>query len=198
MTSDLGSDPLRAVLDRIGDDHPTPGGGVAAALGGALGTALVAMLARVSVAQGERADHAKLLNAVAEEADTLRERLLALADEDAAAYAAVTKAAPEVVEAALKEATEVPLRIMEACVEAVGLAKNAVERGFPSAIADGAAGAELCRAGLRGAAALVQANLKVLRDEEFKGHARTRMDEMLYMGTRVATSVESFVEDLWK
>ena len=97
----------------------------------------------------------------------------------------------------IRVAIDVPLRTMEQCVAVIGFAKNVVERGNRNAAADAATGAELCRAALKSAALNVKANLAGLDDEEYAKTVRTRLDEMLYMGTRVCTSIESFVEDLW-
>jgi glutamate formiminotransferase/formiminotetrahydrofolate cyclodeaminase len=178
---------------------------------GAIGASLVAMLARVTLTSPRYASHHRLMTALAEGADEAARRLLGLARTDAAAYAAVTAARglPRRTEAerarraaevqkALKGAVEVPLQVMEQCAQAIGLAKNAVECGNRNAASDGATGAELCRAALKAAAYSVRANLAAIEDEAYVKISRTRMDEMLYMGTRVATNVESYVNDLWK
>jgi formiminotetrahydrofolate cyclodeaminase len=87
---------------------------------------------------------------------------------------------------------------MERCAEVIGLAKNAVVRGNRNAASDGAAGAELCRAALKVAAYNVKTNLASIQDPQFAKWTRTRLDEVQYMATSVATEVDSFVEDLWK
>lgn len=199
--------PLTEVLDALADRRGAPGGGAGAAVAGAIGASLVAMMGRASAASPKVAQHHKLLEAVAEGCDEARARLLALAVEDGEAYGRVLEAyklpadddaRETAVRAALKDATETPLRIMEQLLEVIGYAKNAVETGLPAAAPDGATGAEICRAALKSAALLVKANLGDLDDEAFVKLARTRMDEMAYMGTRVCTNIESFVNELLK
>ena len=202
---------LQQFLDALASDTPTPGGGTGAAVSGALGAALVAMLARLTLGRKRYAEHEALMEAIADEADTARMTLLRLGEEDAAAYDSVgaafklpkgsdeeKQARRAAIQNALKGACDVPLRVMEQCVEVIALAKNAVPRGNKNAISDGAAGAELARAGLKIAAYNVKINLASIKDETYASAARTRMDEMLYMGIAAAQTVDSHVEDAWK
>lgn len=201
---------LDAFLDALASDAPTPGGGTGAAVVGAVGASLVAMLARLTVGRKRYAAHEELMQAVAEEAASARTALLDLAQEDARAYEAVgaalqmakgseeEKAARSAaLQEAMKGACDVPLRVMERCLEVISLAKNAVRRGNVNAASDGAAGAELARSALRVAAYNVKINLGSIQDQAFTNAARTRMDEMLYMGTAAAQEIDSHVNDLW-
>lgn len=207
---DLETVPLTTLLDDLASGTPTPGGGTGAALAGALAASLVGMTARVTLLKPKHAQQAKLLDAIAEGADDARARLLRLGVDDARAYRAVVEAQrlpkrtdeetaerQKRLQHALKEATEIPLRVMEQVLEIIGLGKNAVESGLKSTASDGAAGVEIGRAALKAAALAVRANLAGIEDETYVKISRTRLDEMLYMGTRVATHVESFVHDLW-
>lgn len=202
--------PLGAFADALASDAPTPGGGSGAAVAGALGAALVAMLARLTIGRKRYAAHEELMKAIADAAGEAQAALLALASEDAAAYDAVStayrlpkttdaeKAArKEAIQAAMRGACDVPLRVMEQCLEVISLAKNAVKRGNVNAASDGAAGAELCRAALKVAAYNVRINLSGMDDAEYAATLRTRLDEMLYMGTAAAQDIDSHVNDLW-
>ena len=73
-------EPVRGFLDQLAARTPTPGGGGAAAVTGAMAAGLVAMAARFSARQLPEAGE------LAEEADRLRRRLAQLAEEDAQAY----------------------------------------------------------------------------------------------------------------
>jgi formiminotetrahydrofolate cyclodeaminase len=201
---------VAAFLDGVASDAPTPGGGAAAAVAGATGAALVGMLARLTVGRPAYEAHEKLLAAVAEQADEERQTLLELAEKDAAAYDAVTVAyglpqdtteqrtmRQEAVQAALRGACEIPLAIMERCLEVIGLARNAVTRGYRNAASDGAVGAELARAALKSASYNVRANLASIEDADYVKASTTRLDEMLYMGINAANTVDSHVQDLW-
>jgi formiminotetrahydrofolate cyclodeaminase len=211
VTHDFSTPTVEAFLERLGSASPTPGGGTGAAVTGAMGAALVRMLALLTVGRPKYAAHEKLMEAIAETAREAMEDLLRLAARDAAAYDVVSaayklprqtdeeKATRQArIQEALRGAIEVPLEVMERCAEVIGLAKNAVEVGNVNAVSDGAAGAELCRAALKVASYNVKINLVAVTDEAYAKVVRTRMDEILYMGTNVATVVDSRVNELWK
>jgi formiminotetrahydrofolate cyclodeaminase len=208
---DFAGDTLEGFLEALGSDTPTPGGGTAAAVAGAMGASLVAMLARLTIGREAYRSAWPLMTAVADEAASVGRALLELAEEDARAYDAVSAAyrmpkgtdaeqaaRTAAIQAALKGATEAPLRVMERCAEVIGLAKNAVSSGNKNALSDGAAGAELARSALKVASYNVRINLASVKDEAFAKEVRARMDEILYMATRVAQGIESQVNDLWK
>lgn len=208
---DLRHAPFLGVLERLGSGNATPGGGSAAALAGAMGASLVQMLAGLTKAHEGFADREKLLEAIVDQAQETRDHLLGYAAKDAEIYEGVLvaqrlpheteeeqAARTEAIQAALKEATEVPLRIMEECLQVIGLAKNVLESGLHAAASDGAVGAVLARAGLQSASLTVKANLARLDDQDYAQISRTKLDEMLYMGTKVCTALDSYVNDLWK
>jgi formiminotetrahydrofolate cyclodeaminase len=201
---------VREFLDVLGSDTPTPGGGSGAAVAGAMGASLVRMLALLTVGRPKFAAQEELMQAVAAGAGEARDRLLALADADARAYDRVSaayrmpkatdaeKAARKAaVQEALKGAVETPMKIMEECLETIGLAKNAVQNGNPNALSDGAAGAELCRAALTVGSYNVRINLASIDDAAFARASRTRIDEMLHMGIGAAREIESRVQEAW-
>jgi len=198
-------------LEALGSASPTPGGGTGAAVTGALGASLVRMLALLTVGREKYADHEELMQAVAEHAAEEQANLMNLAAEDAGAYDAVgaafklpresdeDKAArTAAIQEALKGACEVPLKIMERCLEVIALAKTAVTRGNTNAASDGAAGAEFARSALKVASYNVRINLASIKDTEYVNAATSRMEEMFYMASNAASEVETHVMDLWK
>jgi formiminotetrahydrofolate cyclodeaminase len=202
---------VREFLARLASDSPTPGGGTGAAMVGALGAALVRMLAVLTIGRPKFAAAEPLMKAVADGGQDAVAALLGLADQDALSYDAVSAAyrrpkATEAeqaarkaaIQAALRGACEAPLKVMEQCLEVIGLAKNAVLQGNPNAASDGAAGAEFARAAMTVAAYNVRINLVAVEDERFARETRTRLDEMLYMGGTVSSEIDSRVQDLWK
>lgn len=202
---------IESFLDALGSDTPTPGGGSGAAIVGAHGASLVCMLARLTLGRKKYEAHQELMDAIAEKAAEGRDVFLQLAGDDAAAYDAVSAAfglprdAEEdkaaraaAIQEAMKGACEVPLKVMEQCIEIIGLAKNAVFSGNKNAMSDGAAGAEFCRAALRVASYNVKINLSSIKDEEYVKTTQTRLDEMYYMGTAVANEIDSHVNEMWK
>lgn len=206
---DVGGRTLRAFLEALGRDAPAPGGGSAAAVAAAMGASLVRMLALLTLGKPKYADHEPLLRAVAEQAAEEQETLVRLAESDASAYDAVLEAyalpqatdeeragRTQAIQDGLKQACEVPLEVMEHCLEVIGLARNAVTRGSRDAAPDGAAGAELARAALKVSATNVQANLESIDDDAYREAANGRIEEMMYMGVNAANAVDAFVRDL--
>jgi len=174
-------------LARTAAGEPLPGGGCIAALAGAAGAALAQMVAGLTAGRAQFADATPAMEALARRAERLRRELLAAVDRDAAAYAAVMealrlpKATPEetarrteAIQEATRTATRVPLEAAEYAIEALELAGEAVRRGNPNAVSDGAVGALMARAAVRGALLNVRINLRGLRDPAFAAETAAR------------------------
>jgi formiminotetrahydrofolate cyclodeaminase len=144
--------PVRGFLDELAARTPTPGGGGAAAVTGALAAGLVAMAARFSAGKLPEAGD------LAEAADELRRRLTGLVDLDARAYQAVLKLRTR---EALHEAAVVPLEIAEIGARVAAMAVQVTEAGNPNLRGDAMTGAVLAAASARSAAALVDINVSL-------------------------------------
>lgn len=151
MSSPL-DQPLRGFLDDLAARTPTPGGGGAAAVTGALAAGLVAMAARFSAGRLPGAGD------LAEAADELRRRVTCLVDLDARAYQAVLKLRTR---EALHEAAVVPLEIAEIGARVAAMAVQVTEAGNPNLRGDAMTGAVLAAASARSAAALVDINVSL-------------------------------------
>jgi len=129
---------LDAFIGLLGSATPSPGGGAASAVAASCGAALVAMVASLSL---DRPKYAAYVASHARHGAAGRElaaSLLALADEDAEAYAAFAAALKlpratyaekaartAAIRASARVAAEVPLRTVEAC-RAVVVASEAL------------------------------------------------------------------------
>ena len=164
--------PVDGFAEALASDAPTPGGGSASALAGALAAGLVAMVARLT--PGE-------LDDVAAEGDALRDELLALVDEDAAAFDAVMAsfrlpketpgeqaARSEAIQAAYRGAVDPPLRVCTRSARILELALRVAERGNPNAVSDAGVAALLAGAALEGAGLNVRINLGSIKDEGYR------------------------------
>jgi len=182
---------LADLLDAFSASDPTPGGGSAAALAGALGAALLAMVAGLPKTRHDSDEDREALTAARHALLALRSRLAALVDRDAEAYDRVVaayrlpkatdqeKAArSEVIRQAVRLATETPLEVMRACEAGVRLADPVAACGNPSASSDLRVGLELLGAGLRGARLNVEINLGSVKDETFVSSARREIAEL--------------------
>lgn len=187
--------PLDNFIDRLASGDPTPGGGSAAAMAGAAGAALVAMVARLTIGRKRYAEVEPQMEAVLQRAEVLRTRLTALVQEDADAYNQVSEAyklpkssdqeqagRATAIQAAMQAASLTPLETAQACAEVIALAEQVVAQGNVNARTDGGVGALLANAGLQGAALNVEVNLESIDDPHFIAMVHTATSEALAAG----------------
>ncbi|MBE3040165.1 MAG: cyclodeaminase/cyclohydrolase family protein, partial [Chloroflexi bacterium] len=165
-------------LDDLAAATPTPGGGSAAAHAGAMGAALVAMVARLTVGKKKYATVEAQMTEILNQAERLRRELTAAVDEDSAAFEGVLasfklpkdtpeqeKVRAEAIEKATLHAAQVPLTVAQKSVSVMALAERAVTLGNLNAISDGASAAAMARAALTSAGYNVRINLAGLADK---------------------------------
>lgn len=183
---------LQSFLDQVASAEPAPGGGSVAALSGALGASLVAMVCRLTIGKkGYEAVSAEM-ESILPRAEELQRELRDLMQADTDAYARVMdayklpkqtdvekSARTRAIQDALKRASDVPLRVAELCVQVLELARPIAEKGNKNAASDGGVGALMAEAGLRGAALNVSINLGVINDELFVRRHRERVQKLL-------------------
>ena len=162
-------------LTELASSAPTPGGGGAAALCGALGIALGNMVGSLTLGKKKYADVQEDIAALNSRAEALRADFVALIDADAEAFAPLSKAygipkddpaRAEIMEAALKRAAEPPLEIMRKCAEALDVIADYAAKGSALAISDAGCAAALTIAAMKAAALNVRINTKSMADRE--------------------------------
>ena len=176
----LANQSLTDVLDAFSSSDPTPGGGSAAALCGALGASLLAMVAGLPKTKSNTPEERASLDAARAKILALRSRLVDLIDRDAASYDAVVAAyrlpkatdadktaRTEAIQAALKLATEVPLDTLLAVNEILQLAGGVAEASNPSARSDVTVAIQVLSVAGQGALLNIEANLGSVKDIEF-------------------------------
>ncbi|WP_225727573.1 MULTISPECIES: cyclodeaminase/cyclohydrolase family protein [unclassified Nocardia] len=169
MSQSFAEATLAQYLSDLAAKVPAPGGGAVAALHAAQGAALVAMVARYTT-RAKDADNRPVVDRIIEAADSARQRALALADADAAAFTAVgaayklPKDTPEQVAArtaaindALVQAAKVPAAVVDEADEILTLAAELLPIGNPNVVTDIGAAADACRA----AAGSSQLNIEI-------------------------------------
>jgi formiminotetrahydrofolate cyclodeaminase len=178
-------------LDRLASGDPTPGGGSAAAIMGAMGAALVSMVCNVSFGKkGYEAAEPELRNMLMK-SEALRVRLTAMVAEDIAAFDGLMAAyklakssdeeksrRAETIQASLERATLVPLECARACAEVVDMARRAAELGYKHVISDVGVGVAAADAALRSAALNVFINAPALKDRRFASSALEEVERL--------------------
>lgn len=177
MTKD---ESIAKFLDDLASERPTPGGGGAAAVMGAIGAALVSMVANLTIGKKNYEAVEEDLKAARAEAERLRAELTAAIEEDVVAFNSVMGAyglpratdedkakRSEAIQAALKDATLAPLRAVKACFEVILLSEAAADKGNLNVISDAGVAVLAANAGLRSAALNVYINAKAIKDRAF-------------------------------
>ena len=168
---------LTAFADETASESPAPGGGSIAAYMGALGAALGTMVANLSAHKAGWDERWEEFSNYADGGRMLIDRLIALVDEDTAAFNRIMavfsmpkstdeeKAArAEALEAATLYATEVPLNTMKTAFEAFELLEAMAKEGNPASVSDAGVGALAARSAVLGAQLNVKINAAGLKD----------------------------------
>ncbi len=195
---------LHDFIQALASAQPTPGGGSAAAVAGAMGTGLLIMVAGLPRTRGNSDDERVELAAVRERLLPLADALERCADHDSEAFNAVMaayrlpKASDEekaarkaAITSAMRAATEAPLDTLRLAVEALESAETVATMGNPSAASDAGVGAGLLLAAANGAAANVRINLEGLADVDYRAAATQRMDRLLVRGREADSRVRA-------
>lgn len=175
----------------LASSSAAPGGGSAAALAGALGASLVAMVGRLTVGRKNYADVNAEFQAVIPRAETLQAELMDLMQQDSDAYTRVMNAyqlaksteaeqaaRAEMIQAGLQHAADIPLRVAGVCAEVLKLSAIAAAGGNKNAASDAGAAACMAEAGLQAALLNVEINLCLIHDQEFKARTYAQLEPL--------------------
>ncbi len=191
-------------LDELASDAPTPGGGGAAALAGAMGAALVSMVCNLTIGKKNYEAVSEDLKKTLARAEELREMLTKGVDEDVAAFNTLMgayglprgsdeeKAARSAaIQEALKVATLAPLATCKVCYEVIALSKEAADKGNLNVISDAGVAVLAANAGLRSCALNVFINAKSIKDRDF---AEKQLADVNALLAKAATETEAVYE----
>jgi formiminotetrahydrofolate cyclodeaminase len=188
--------PVEQFLDRLASSDPTPGGGSAAAVMGAMGAALAAMVCNVTLGKKGLEGVEPEMRDIRAAADELRLRLTRMVGDDVAAFDALMAAyklpkatdadkanRSAAIQASLRQATEVPLECARACAEVIGLTRRAGVHGYKGVVSDAGVGVAAAFAALRSAALNVYINAPALHDRAFAEAALSDIEALVAAGT---------------
>jgi formiminotetrahydrofolate cyclodeaminase len=204
--TDFGKLSLEQFLDALASNAPTPGGGTAAAVGGAMGASLAEMVAALTLSKEKYAASHDALRPIAEAARLARREFVRLAREDSEAYEAVVAARrlpketeeqkadrAQKIAIANKHAAEVPMRTAKAAVRLLAALPDLAAKGNPNAISDAGAAALLLDACVEAALLNVGINLPSIEDARFVAAMQRETADLQEESQRLRSQVVALV-----
>lgn len=202
----LTSKTVHEFINELASSSPAPGGGSVASLAGALGAALTSMVCNLTVGKKKYAGVQGEMESILKQSEALRSSLTALVDEDTNAFNAVMSAfalpkdterqrkdRTDAIQHATKNATIIPLRVMQHCDQTLPLVRLVAEKGNVNSISDVGVAALMIHAACMGAKLNVQINLSSLLDEAFVRDTRKTIEEI---GKRVERESQSILHQV--
>ena len=185
---DFTQNTCRDFVTALASSAPVPGGGGAAALVGAVGTALGNMVGSLTVGKKRYADVESEIIALKAKCDALQSELLDQVAEDAKGFEPLAKAygipkddpdRERVLEEATVSACQAPMRIMELCCKAIEAVAVFAEKGSRIAVSDAGCGAVILKAALQSASLNVFINTRSLKDRATADGLNAKANAML-------------------
>lgn len=197
----------KAFAEETASESPAPGGGSISAYMGALAAALGTMVANLSSHKAGWDDRWEYFSGWAENGMQVMNELLALVDEDTAAFNkimdvfAMPKNTPEekaaraeAMQVATLYATEVPLRTMKAAYKAFDVVRAMAEEGNPNSVSDAGVGALAARSAVMGACLNVKINAAGLKDRETADRLVNEANEIQALAQQAEKEILEIVE----
>ena len=200
---------VKEFINVLSSSSPAPGGGSTAALSGAAGAGLVAMVCRLSIGKKGCEEHEVLLKSSLEKADSLAKDLLEAVQKDTEAFDSVMAAfalpkttddeksiRANAIQQAFKAAVSSPENIAIKCLSVLEIANGIVDKCNNNAISDIAVGALEAWTGLQGALLNVRINLPSIKDIEYVNKKQKWITEVTNEGKRLSLEIDNAVSKM--
>jgi glutamate formiminotransferase / formiminotetrahydrofolate cyclodeaminase len=171
---------LKDFADLTASEAPAPGGGSISAYIGALGISLATMVANLSSHKKGWDDRWEEFSKWAEKGQTIKDQLMKMVDEDTNAFNQIMhafslpksndeekKARTAAIQAATKNAIEVPFKVMQLSLDSMEVIRSMAEKGNPNSVSDAGVGALCARSAVMGAYLNVKINASGLHDKSY-------------------------------
>ena len=200
---DMTMETCREFVKVLASDAPAPGGGGAAALVGAIGTALGNMVGSLTVGKKKYADVQDEILALKARCDELQKKLLDQVEADEVNFLPLAKAygipkddpnRDKIMEEATIIACSTPMAIMELCCQAIDCIAVFAAKGSRLAVSDAGCGAVCCKAALQAASLNVFINTKSLKNRETAEAMNAKANEMLTKYCAIADEIFTTVK----
>ena len=201
---DMTMESCRKFVEVLASNAPAPGGGGAAALVGAIGTALGNMVGSLTVGKKKYADVEAEIIALQARCDALQKELLDQVEADDKGFVPLAKAygipkddpnRDAILEEATVTACAVPMHIMELCCQALDCVAVFAAKGSRLAVSDAGCAAVCCKAALQAASLNVFINTKTLKNrdvaEEMNRQANLMLNKYCQMADEIFGEVKA-------
>lgn len=188
----------KGFLEALGSAAPTPGGGGAAVLAGAMGACLGSMVAELTTGKKKYAPVQADIDRILSQCQVLSERFLELANADAEGFKPLAAAygipkdrpdRPAIMAAALTQACQAPLAMMRTALEGLQLMEELAEKGSTMAVSDVGAGVQMLRAALLGTSLNIYINARIMADRSQAGALLAETKKMEDEGRQLADTI---------
>jgi glutamate formiminotransferase/formiminotetrahydrofolate cyclodeaminase len=197
--------------DELSMDSPAPGGGSTAALCGALSSALTSMVCNLTVGKKEYDSVQGKVIELALAAQDLKDEFLRAVDLDTVAFNKVMdtfrmkkkteeqkKERDAAIQEATKEATLVPLNVLEKSIKALELAKDIAQHGNKNSISDAGVAGLTAQTAAEGAYYNVIINLPDIKDDEFKSQTKAEAESLKNQAVKLGNDIRNIVGEALK
>ena len=165
------NEPLKKYIDELAARQPTPGGGSAAGLAGALGAALLEMVCNFTIGNKKYQDIEEVVSGNLIVIKKIREEFLILVDEDTKVYSSICAAFKtkdeKIIDKALKDGYYISLKMCELAKSGMKVSSSLAEKSNVNLITDVGCGSELLKASFNSGAFNAEINLKGIKDTLF-------------------------------
>jgi formiminotetrahydrofolate cyclodeaminase len=196
-------------INELASNSPAPGGGSVASLAGALGTALTSMVCNLTIGKKKYSEVQKEMESVRKKSEDLRALLTRLIDEDTDSFNEVMRAfampketdeqksqRTAVIQRTTKNATLIPLKVMQLCEQTLLLTRVVAEKGNVNSVSDVGVAALMTHAACMSAKLNVQINLGSLHDTAFIQDTTTQIRQIAERVEVMSQSILKHVDNL--
>lgn len=199
---------LSEILRESASSAPTPGGGSVSGIAAAFAAAMAAMVGNLTIGKKKYKDVEAEVTVLRDKALDLMSTFEALVEEDISQFAKFMEAyrlpkntqeekqkREQVLQQALKGATETPLKVARACVELLDLVCKLAPIGNTMAISDAGVAAYLAEAGLRAVLLNLDINVPMIKDQDFVAQARKEKEGLIEQASKLREKAVSIVSE---
>ncbi|OGP88811.1 MAG: hypothetical protein A2156_07380 [Deltaproteobacteria bacterium RBG_16_48_10] len=196
---------IREFLETLSSDTPTPGGGSACALSGALSASLIAMVARLSYKK-DQAEYREMKE-IERKALIIQRKLYRAIEEDAQSFDAVMEAfrlprdeekqrlyRSRMIQKAYRKATVTPQKVCELSLRLVGFSKFLLRKGNQNAFSDTGVAAYLANAAFEGGMLNIRINLISIKEKVFKKEKERLLLQLLKRRDRLLRTIQEEIK----